>query len=96
MVVHWSKAGDKFKFEAEANFAGEEDPSVENKWIGVGLSLDGGRAMGNDAAVACFIGSDGNANVVNYWNVLDPSFFSFPVEVIPTSHVLKSHGTVYE
>ena len=28
-----------------------------------------------------FLGSDGNANVVNYWNVLDPAFFSYPVEV---------------
>ena len=55
MVAHWSKAGDKFKFEAEGDYSADAD--VENKWVGVGLSLDGGRAMGNDAAVACFIGT---------------------------------------
>ena len=54
VVVSWAKAGDKFKFEAEADYSADAD--VENKWVGVGLSLDGGRAMGNDAAVACFFG----------------------------------------
>jgi hypothetical protein len=78
-VVHWSKAGDKFKFDVEADYTADAD--AEFKWVGVGLSLDGGRAMGNDAAVACFVGSDGEVHVDNYWNVLDPAFFSFPVAV---------------
>ena len=58
-MASWAKAGDSFKFEAEADYS--EDADVENKWVGVGLSLDGHHSkdsdgMGNDAVVACFIG----------------------------------------
>ena len=48
--------------------------------MGVGLSLDGGRGMGNDAVVACFVAKDGTPVVANYWNKVGP-FYSLPVEV---------------
>ena len=70
---------DGYLFEAEAR---PLDGNVEGKWVGIGLSLDGGRGMGNDAVVACYHGIDGVINVVNYWNQLEPFPFSLPVEVI--------------
>ena len=86
VVVHYAKAGDKFKFDVEADFSATGD--VQDKWVGVGLSFDGGRGMGNDAAVACFVDSVGVDHVDNYWNVLDPAFFSYPVAVISKIVVL--------
>jgi hypothetical protein len=79
VVVGYFKEGENFRFEAEADYSATGD--VEGKWVGVGLSFDGGRGMGNDAAVACFFDAEtGHAD--NYWNVLDPKFYSYPVEVL--------------
>ena len=83
-MAGYTKNGDKFLFEVQADYSREGD--VEGKWVGIALGLDGGRGMGNDAAVACFIDADGNAHADNYWNVLDypaspTGFFSLPVAV---------------
>jgi len=43
-----------FNFDLTANRAGVPD---ERQWVGVALGLDGGRGMGNDAAVACYLGA---------------------------------------
>jgi hypothetical protein len=59
--------GVRFNLYAEAN---------EMSWVGVGLSLDGGRSMGNDAVVACY-----ENTVANYWNIVLPNFYSLPLEV---------------
>ena len=85
LVAHYAKNGDNFDFEVEANWNNLEG-DVEGKWVGVALGLDGGRGMGNDAAVACFADADGNAHADNYWNVLEyaaspTGFFSLPVAV---------------
>lgn len=52
-VVHITKNGANFHFELTANRVGFVD---ERQWIGVALGLDGGKGMGNDAAVACYLG----------------------------------------
>ena len=88
VVVSVFKSGDNFIFDLEADYSADGD--VEGKWVGVALGLDGGRGMGNDAAVACFADADGIAHTDNYWNVLDPAFFSFPVEVSSIFFKLKN------
>ena len=54
----------------------EADLRFDNTWVGVGLSADGGQAMGDDSVVACY----GNT-VANYWNAGSPIFYSFPLDV---------------
>merc|ERR1719328_164708 len=58
------------KFEIEAVYNGVDDGS---HWVGLGFSADGGRAMGEDAVIACY----GNT-VANYWNTIP--FWSVPLE----------------
>ena len=59
------------KFGIEAVYNGVDDGS---HWVGLGFSADGGRAMGEDAVIACY----GNT-VANYWNTIP--FASVPLEV---------------
>ena len=73
MIVTWEKSDTGVVFELEAQFEGAGDGE---HWVGVGLSEDGGRSMGNDAVVACYDGTVGN-----YWNRVEP-FYSVPVDVI--------------
>ena len=77
IATWYGKDGDNFRFEVSADY---KTGDVIDKWVGVGLSLDGGRGMGNDAVVACFVAKDGTPVVANYWNKVGP-FYSLPVEV---------------
>ena len=52
IVTWYGKEGDKYRFDVTADYKGDD---VTGKWLGLGLSLDGGRGMGNDAVVACFV-----------------------------------------
>ncbi len=52
-MVHITPNGDKYHFDLSVNRAGFVD---DRQWVGVALGLDGGRGMGNDAAVACYLG----------------------------------------
>ena len=74
-MTKYIKEGAKYRFELFADYRGVE---IKDKWVAVGLSLDG--AMGNDAVVACFVGPDGDFQVNNFWNIDNPKF-TLPVEV---------------
>ncbi len=75
VVTYFGKEGDKYRFEAMADF---KDADATDKWVAVGLSLDD--SMGDDAVVACFVDADGNAHVDNFWNIDNPKF-TLPVAV---------------
>ena len=79
-IVAWfTKDGSDYHFEIQADYT---DGDVEGKWVGVGLGLDGGRGMGDDAVVACFKDIyTQSSHTDNYWNVIKPIFYSYPVAV---------------
>ena len=75
VVTYFGKEGDKYRFEAMADY---KDAAVTDKYVAVGLSLDD--SMGDDAVVACFADTDGNAHVDNFWNIDNPKY-TLPVAV---------------